>query len=300
MTTKTNEFPPLVDGIHNDIPIDRYHMDKTYLSATTIKKFARSPRHYEHYITTPDERVSWGDFGNAFEIGLCDPAIFDERVFVLDDREIIEQIGGKRPTTTNLFKDWRAEQMEIAGDRYVIPAIGPESKHVMDQMIARCQDDDMIMALVTNTEYQSTCCWTENGVRIKTRPDVCNINRRVLVDIKTDRDGSPDGFSRSVTKLDYPLSAAVQCKGATATGLLPSVDAFFYLVAEKEPPFNVQLYRLNSEDIGMATAVLDHYIELFRKYQSGGLRLGYNFNTNDKHGVIDVNVPPYYWTKKGW
>ena len=72
---------------------------------------------------------------------------------------------------------------------------------------------------------------------MKTRPDFTQVKHNVLVNLKTDIDANPDTWMRhKVFNLDYPMQAIVEIEGAIRSGLMDTVDHYYWLVVEKNPP----------------------------------------------------------------
>lgn len=288
------------DGIYKQLPIGEYHANRTHESSSTLKQFKVSPRHYELYVSEMSEekdRVSHFDFGNAMELALIDEASFNKDVYIVDSETICSAIGGARPKATKQFKEWYTTEMELAGGKYVIEKTGAESLETIKLIRKRCMEDPLIKALIDNIDYQASCLWTDKdtGVKLKTRPDVVNRNKNVVIDIKTCADGSPHAFSRDVAKFKYPLQAVLQIEGVLKTNMLDSVDLYYYLALEKEAPYNVQLYRLDEEDIEKARLQLKALLVDFARHKAGESRPGYNYNSMNKHGILSLDIPVYYW-----
>src|SRR5574343_1362278 len=107
-------------------------------------------------------------------------------------------------------------------------------------MLSSCYQDKVIQGLISNTEYQLSLFWTDeqSGVRLKTRPDICKRKKNVIVNLKTTLDGSPEAFSKDINKYDYALQACIEWRGCVASGIMPTVDNYVWLVVEKVAPFN--------------------------------------------------------------
>jgi len=228
---------------------------------------------------------------------LLEPETAIERVYIIDDEKMIQLIGGKRPTATKVYKEWLADEHATAGDRFIINKSGNESMETVQTLVDKCMADPVISALVNNVQYQSSVFWkdTDSGVLCKTRPDVVHINKKVVLDIKTTVSASPSAFSRQAAKLGYPLQAALQMRGVVQGGMMDAVDLYYYLVVEKSAPYNVQLYRFTDEDIAAANEKLDDALLLYKLYQDGDLSSGYGFKADNKHGILDLKIPQYYW-----
>jgi len=287
------------NGIYteDELSIDDYHLNKSHVSASGLKAFQISPTHFELTRLMPSQRKTHFDFGHAAEIKLLDADKFDAKVYVINSKLICDSIGGLKPKATKDYKMWKVEELKIAGNRYVIEKHGPESMDSINEIDYACKNDKLVSILLKNTQAQVSCLWTDekSGVNLKTRPDLVHVNKNIIIDVKTTVDASPWAFARSAAKYNYPIQAVTQIDGVVASGLMDHVDLYYYLTIQKSAPYMVQLYRMTDEDIQLARDKVNDLLTLFSLYQQGKIRHGYNFQSDDKHGIMDLNIPQYYW-----
>lgn len=290
----------ITEGVHRDISILDYHADTNYFSASVIKEANKSLKHMKWYLDNRknNERKSHFDFGNAFEIALMDlmndSKEFEQSVHIFDE--------SKKPVQDKTFaakenKEWKDEFFKREG--YIINKEGKESYDTLAQMLKSCWEDSTIQGLLKNTDYQASCFWIDkkSGVRLKSRPDICNINKTVILDIKTTTDASPEGFARDVANFGYDIQAIMQINGVIETGLFPEVKHYYWLAVEKEAPYNAQLYNFNREDWEHSQMILDYLLGMIKKSMNSNKWVGYGQRTNDPYGILDVNLPLWYKNK---
>lgn len=300
--------------IIKDMSIDKYHADKMILSSTGLKEVKKSTRHFIQYITTEQERKLHFDFGNAFELALIDKVNgtneFDKYVAVFKDAELYDKIAKKRPDiksvrSTKEFKDEKNDFLSKKDDKYIILDKGEkESLESLNEMIDSCIGDNTIRKLLSNTEYQNSFFWThKSGVKCKTRPDLNKSKKNVLVDIKTMLDASPDVASRQAANLDYFVQACMQCDGAVSSGAMKTVDNYFWLAVEKEPPYNAVIYEFLEYD---RDYMMEYYNELVNKAAESFKLIeklskkeiehirGYGERADNEYGILTMEVPLYY------
>jgi len=116
------------------------------------------------------------------------------------------------------------------------------------------------------------------GIEIKCRPDGCT-KSGLLLDVKTTRDASPDGFAREVHKFGYHIQAAFYTRVLRASGL--PADQMHFIAVEKEPPYAVGVHILTKEYLYLADQVVTRTLEQISRAQSEN-----RFTT----GWPDVNV----------
>jgi len=302
-------------GIHKDIDIEKYHEDRTILSSTGLKKAKNSTRDFIYYVLHGSKGGSHFDFGNAFEIAVMDAVngtnFFDKEVAVLAseewERKALELNPDLvSPKASKGYKELKAKFEAENDSKYLINDVGDtESDWALQQMVKSCTNNEVISQLLKGTEYQVSLVWEdlETGLKLKTRPDVCKAKKNVVVDIKTCKDASPHGFARDAANLDYPLQACMQIDGAIQTGLMDTVDSYFWLAVEKTPPYNVALYEFQQEDIKFFMDTYRFYLDRCAKglkelselkdYDLSGLS-SYGEQADNKFGILQLEIPLWY------
>lgn len=291
------------DGVYNDITIEDYHANKTHLSSTQVRIAKRSLKEFDwtRRGLIKQESKPHFDFGNAFELALLDKEMFSKKVAILKDSEWVEKslkVNPKlvKPRSSVTYSECYHEFMLGREDMYIINDKGPQSWETIERMLESCYQDAAIQGLIKNTEYQTSIFWTdeETGLKLKTRPDVCKRKKNVVVNIKTAEDGSPKAFSKDLANHEYPLQAIHEITGCLRSGIMDSVDMYFWLVVEKTPPYNATIYEFDQSDIA---ASMDEYRYLLNKLaraQSESLYPGYSDRADNPHGILKAEIPMYY------
>lgn len=291
------------DGIYDNITIEDYHANTTHVSATTLKYARTSLRHFDWYLSgkLAREAKSQFDFGNAFELALLSPNEYLAKVGVLPEAEWFDEIEKAKPGTktyrnTTMYRERLAEWQANNQGKYIIAETGPESFETIEEMLSSCYQDSVIQALIKNTEYQLSLFWTddETGIQLKTRPDICKRKKNVIVNLKTTLDGSPEAFSKDLKKWDYPLQAAIEIQGCLKSGLMESVDSYFWLVVEKVPPFNATIYEFAERDIAAVTDTLSYLLNKIKKAKDEDKYPGYTDQADNMHGILTAQIPLWY------
>lgn len=288
----------ITEGIHRDISIIDYHADKDYLSASAIKEADRSLKHMRWYLDNKKERKSHFDFGNAFEIALMDlmngTKEFESSVHLYDESLRPDQ---KHGMTAKKNVDWKKQYYEQTG--YIINKTGEESQDTIAHMLQSCWEDEIIQGLLKNTDYQASCFWTDEktGIKLKTRPDVCNINKTVIIDVKTTKDASPESFAKDVANYGYDMQAIIQINGVLATKMFKEVGAYYWLAVEKTPPYCAQLYRFNKSDWDHTQLIFEYLLGLIKRAREQNKWVGYGQRASNEYGILDINLPLWHKNK---
>lgn len=291
------------DGIYDNITIDQYHQNTTHLSATKIKLAKKSLKEFDwarRGLIEPPKGTHL-EFGNAFELALLNPMEFAEDVAILKDKEFVEEAlmvkpDLKVPRNSTEYKQSVKLFYEQNSDKYIILDRGSESYETIKCMLESCYQDKVIQGLIRNTEYQLSVFWTdpETGLQLKTRPDICKRKKNVIVNVKTTEDGSPKGFAKDLVKYDYPLQACHEITGCLKGGVMETVDNYFWLVVEKNPPYNATIYDFDQEDIAMGMDELHYLYNRIKKAKEQSLYPGYSDRSDNEYGILRAPIPMYY------
>lgn len=293
------------DGIHKDISIEDYHRNGSHVSATSLKIAKRSLKEFHWYRTGNIQHEEKQHFstGNAFELALFDKVNFDSKVAILQTEAwkqsaLKEKPELKMPQSSKHFKDLY-ESFEILNrGKYLIPDVGQDSYETVEAMLESCYRDEMIQRLIKNTEYQLSLFWTEpsTGLKLKTRPDICQVKKNVVVNLKTSLDGSPSAFSKDLAKYEYPLQACIEILGCLSTGLMTTVDNYFWLVVEKRAPFNATIYEFDQSDIRAGMDEIGYLFNKVKQAMDQDKYPGYGDRADNQYGILTAQIPLWYKT----
>jgi exodeoxyribonuclease VIII len=100
------------------------------------------------------------------------------------------------------------------------------------------------------------------GVNVKCRPDWIHDNS-VLVDLKTTENAGPNAFAKSVANFRYHVQAAFYTDICRESGI--DVKAFVFIAVEKNPPFAVSVYELDSDSIEVGRTLYQRNLETYRR-----------------------------------
>jgi hypothetical protein len=252
--------PPLTEGIHYDLPHERYHGDPCpapALSASLAKLVNVSPLKawsaHPRLGGAPEEgEEPDGDDTEAKDGG----SVIDSLIFGYGP-DIVEVAA----------KDWRTKLAKEARDQAraegKIPVLADKlAKYLTAAEAIRA---NLTAALAENGiaggfsgRSQATLIWRkENGVWCKARLDHLILSfasegaggsSYLILDLKTSYDASPAGAERSMNTFGAPLQRAAYVDGIeTLHPEFAGRGDFLFLYAEKKPPFDCTVNRCNGE-----------------------------------------------------
>lgn len=295
---------PNKPGIYDNLPIEDYHADPRVISSTGLKQAKKSSRDFIYWLSEPNTRKSHFDFGNAFELMLIDKITgsmeSQDKVVVFDE--------SKRPKPDQNFnqldnKKWKSDFLTENQGKYIINRSGDESMDTINAMIDSVMARDLTRNLLQGVHYQKSFFWIDEdtGALCKTRPDVSMVNKRVIVNIKTTSDASPDAFSRDVRKFDYPLQACMEMEGAVKSGYVDKIDVYYWLAVQKTAPYHCELYEFRQEDISFIYGQMHYYLnrasKALKKWDEAGGDLnkieGFYEDADNRHGILYADLKFY-------
>ncbi|MEO1767967.1 PD-(D/E)XK nuclease-like domain-containing protein [Thiobacter aerophilum] len=261
------------------MPADQYHAHSA-VGHSGLLRIMRSPAHYREYVANPPEPTPAMQLGTAFHTAILEPNRFGETFVVAPkfDRRTKE---GKAAA-----EEWEASN----SGKTPLPA---DQMAAIEQMVASVRSHQGAANLLASGMAEMSGFWVnqETGIECKCRPDwVVTLEGRpnwvtAIVDVKTCRDASADGFARSVAALGYDVQAAFYQDGIKA--LTGKTVPFYFVAVETEPPFAVAAYKAS-----------DDLIEVGRAKYRGALQLLKWCRENDRwpsyqpNGEIEtINLP---------
>lgn len=210
---------PVIHGLSNE----QYHHgeeERQYLSSSLLKKYLISPKCYKHFIDNPTEEKSDAlRFGSLFHMamekfqqyGTID-AFYDCVAIFTPPKN--DKTGQPYGTTTKAYAE--------AYNQFLADNQGKEIATLEEVQLI----DDMVGTLVrpsvggaTATQVLKLLKWgkpevsffyeTEDGIKLKVRPDL--LTRKKIIDWKTTTsdDLTEEAINRTILKYGYHISAAM-------------------------------------------------------------------------------------------
>ncbi|WP_310717221.1 PD-(D/E)XK nuclease-like domain-containing protein, partial [Burkholderia multivorans] len=183
------------------MPADQYHAHSA-VGHSGLVRIMRSPAHYREYVTNPPSPTPAMQLGTAFHVALLEPDRLGETFVVAPkfDRRTKE---GKAAAEA-----WEAEN---AGKT----PLTADQMAAIEQMVVSVRSHQGAANLLASGMAEMSGFWTDpdTGIQCKCRPDwVVTMEDRpdwitAIVDVKTCRDASADGFARAIATLGYDVQA---------------------------------------------------------------------------------------------
>lgn len=261
------------------MPAADYHRSDA-LGHSALLKLLRSPEHYQSYITTPHEGTAAMAFGTALHAAVLEPdafaaeyAVFDESLLEgtlqsLDDYKAAAEALGiktgkmkkdeiksavKAADIESRFKFRDDVQAELNKGKIVLSTEHMAAITTIQSKISKHPGASRRLAHGV-AELSGFWVDPETGVNCKFRPDWLVMNEQgeieAILDVKSTKDASIAGFSKSIANYGYDVQAAYYTDGLKQ--IIGKEVPFLFLAIENDAPYSVAMYRADQQmlDIG--------------------------------------------------
>lgn len=219
----------------DDIPIQVYHHPSCPgVSSTTIKTILK--KSWNHVGFDVRDREAFR-FGSAFHCLNNEPHLFRETYHVCP-------FDGRRG------QDWDKERARAGGKIILMQ----KEFRCLEVMTKKLWLHPEASDLLTGAQFEMTYFSRdhETGVLKKCRVDaIKQMARKVVSDLKTTQDASPEQFRRDCFNFLYRISAAYYLE-IVSEFYDELINDFYLIPCEKEEPHEVTDYRVDDESIAAA------------------------------------------------
>tara|TARA_R100000231_G_scaffold70872_2_gene56040 strand:- start:2086 stop:2856 length:771 start_codon:yes stop_codon:yes gene_type:complete len=223
-----------------------YYGDKNFITNSQLGKLAKSPKVLDHYRKYGQDDTNALLFGRAMHMAVFEPDKFSEEVIRYEGKV-------RRGKEWESFKRDNSEKTIISSSEY-------ES---IFRMFDKLMSIPRVKDLITDGVPEAVNCWqdSETGVYCKGKSDMIkNVNGvKMLIDLKTTQEHNEESFRRSCYKYGYDRQAAFYTDGFGG-------DEFWFIVIEKQAPYDVGVYMCSSEFIEEGRKKYKKLLETYNNY----------------------------------
>jgi PDDEXK-like domain of unknown function (DUF3799) len=267
-TDVSDELPALLvrrpacfaPGIFREMPAEDY-FEIEAMSASGAKKMLLSPAHYKLMRDQPLEPTAEMQVGTAVHCGVLEPDTFAMRIACAPDCD-------KR--TKSGKEEWTAFATTNAGRIILSPDDFARARRCIDATRAH----PAAAQLLLSAEIEISLFWRDGRYDVPCKARLDARNHGGIIDLKTTRDASPDGFARQIANLLYHVQGAHYFSGVEH--VLNETPAFFAFIAvENEPPHAVACYSLPGNAVLAGAHLMNRALERYRDALAAGAWPGY-------------------------
>lgn len=245
------------------------------ISRSDLLLINRSYRHYLQSKTINKETPALY-FGKAFHMALLEPDKFDDTYInekdFLSEEAYIKEFTKDIKRRTKAGKEEYVEKLPRLKESYKLYAkdfIGkiamkPEVREIIEQMTEKIRQHPLVKQFFKNSELESSYYGYDPiyGFLRKSRLDL--ITDTEIIDFKTTLDASLNRFSRDIVNYMLHFQAAYYLDVARLAGF--RFKRFMFVCVEKEPPYEVAIYDLNSSAIEVGHEIMERLLCKMNKY----------------------------------
>jgi PDDEXK-like domain of unknown function (DUF3799) len=241
------QYPSMI----HDMPAAEYH-SRPEISSHDLGRILEAPAKYLHGKQHPKDPTPAMRLGTLTHTAVFEPELLASSVAVLPEdapaRPTSRQRNAKKPSADTVAAClwWDAYDQDTLG-KDVITA---DERDLLNAMHAAVMAHPAASALLKKPgQSEASAFWIDDqtGVKCRMRTDRIIPDMRLILDLKTGLDASPDGFARAVANFGYHRQAARYIDGMRAvTG---DDWSMAFIAVEKEAPHLVSVYVLSDAAI---------------------------------------------------
>lgn len=275
-------------GCFTDISYEVYQLKMMQCSQSWLSYFDAIPKggktpanFYNDYLDPEGEGRKKTDalrFGQAFHTIVLEPEEFKRRV-----------VWWEATKTTN-SKAYEKAEAELEFGQMLCPIAWKDQLYgMLDSMMA---NKDIMALLEMPGDNECTMLWKDDvtGIDCKSRFDRCIRDYGLIVDLKTTRDASEDGFRHSIINYDYHVQD-FSYRNAYESVFKEPPKEFAFVLCEKEKPYLSSIYYLSPEAVEAGQYLYSNRIERFAECQRRKYYPGYQEKPQR------ISLPAWYHNK---
>lgn len=248
--------------VRHDLTNAEYHASSA-ISKSGLDLIRKAPALFKWRRENPQEPTPAMRLGTLTHSAVLEPDSFANSVVARPE-------GIDRRTSAGKA-EWNAFEIEANGREIIAAEEMAKLEAIRDAVRAH---PAAAKALAGSPTIEQSIFWEIDDVACRCRPD-CVTERGVIVDLKTTRDASPDGFAKSIAGYRYHVQAAYYSDGYEAAfGEAPR--GFVFIAVETESPYLVAVYVASEAMVirGRADYLAD--LETFRRCRDADEWPGYS------------------------
>lgn len=270
------------NGIHR-ISNKIYHSSHA-LSSTGLKQLvdSKTPAHFKQYLVEEKKTSAEMLLGTLIHSLLLEPEVFPTE-FVVGDfarraGKVYEQFVVDNKDKTIITK----EEFETASK-----AVASIHEHAKD-------NETLFEMLKGHKEISFFWTHPVHGFQCRVRTDILN---NAIVDLKTTKDASQEGFGKSIANFKYHVSAAYYLNGVQETLQAFPTEGFvipkeFKIIAvETSEPFLVSLHKIPDRAIELGWRLMEEGLDTLAECLATDSWPGYSKE------IVETDLPAWEYTR---
>jgi exodeoxyribonuclease VIII len=158
------------------------------------------------------------------------------------------------PDVDRRTKEGKARYEQFLAESIGKDVLSADELSIVYGIKSACHDHPEVSELLSGGVAESVGISYYQKTKVRCRPDWRIDSQRILLDLKTTEDASPEAFAKTIASYKYHLQAALYCH--IARDLWGESPRWYWIVAEKAPPYTVAVYQPDSAMLASGEALL--------------------------------------------
>lgn len=260
-----------------------YHSKTSHVSKSGLDWVNKSPLHYYANYLDPDreprKNTAAQIIGSAVHKAILEPNDFSNEYMLAPE-------VNKR---TTVGRDEYAEfEKRYSGKELISIEIYDTIMRMRDSVMRH----PAAMSILSDGIAEQSLFWVDplTGANCKCRPD-WQTRSRIIADVKSTEDASPEGFGRSAAKYRYHVQGALYLDGYESINY-QKAEGFVFIAVEKTPPYAVALYFLRPQDYELGRLEYQANLRTYQQCVITNHWPGYN------EQITNLQLPAYAFHQK--
>ncbi|MBT8490434.1 MAG: PD-(D/E)XK nuclease-like domain-containing protein [Deltaproteobacteria bacterium] len=267
----------------SDTDSNEFYHSQPGISASGLKKLRESPAHFMYEERKETEAMKFGTMYHHF---ILEPETFYQTYQIVDT--------SKRP-------DQKHSMAAKENSIWLATFDNPVSEQMHEQlkaMKAVLWKHPYARSLLTNGEaevsyYCEIDIGAEKPIKVRLRPDNVKHKKRIVVDLKTAKDASVDGFKKDAANLKYHIQAAFY---ADLMELIMEEELgyeFFFVAQEKVKPYNFGIFQASPQFRAVGKYEWELLLMVYAWCLENDKWPGYQLWCANRYGVEQLDLPAW-------
>lgn len=274
-----------------------YHADKSFISASALKKLKISPAHYKEDTEEKTEETDAMLFGSAYHSFILEPEKFEKQYYIFDDSVVCGALiakGAKSPRATNDYKTWKESEMSFSDGKILLDKVDFLKLQAMkDRLMGHPYAKMLLNNGINEQGYMGEIITEVGSINVKFKPDHVNDKKKIIVDLKTTFDASADGFARHAADLNYHIQAALYSDLMAKVSNDGREYQFFFIAQEKKRPFAFNLFEASAQFISQGRFEYEMLLQMYKYCCDNNVWPGYQIFCQNKYGILELKLPAW-------
>jgi exodeoxyribonuclease VIII len=122
---------------------------------------------------------------------------------------------------------------------------------------------------------------------------IINEVKKIIVDLKTAKKASADGFQKAAAEMNYHIQAAYYSDLLEKYSGDGRPYTFFFIAQEKVAPYAFNIFESSAQFISQGRYEYEMLLQMYRYCVDNNTWPGYQIFCQNKYGILELKLPPW-------